>query len=369
MKKTLSLILVALLLGSCCACSSDSNTDTSPTSTVQSETTTENITDTSALTVATTTVNDEKIQKALEKLEEYEFEGVVYVTKDGNPYFSFAKGTLEDGTPITLDTPMPIGSVSKQFCACAIMLLQEQGKLSVNDTLEKYFPEYTTGKDITLHNLLSMRSGIHEMNFDLTSVDKTAKENTTALLEDIFSRKLTSPPDKMFEYINANYFLLGNIVEKVSGKTYIDFLRENFFEPLGMTHTGSIDELPNKPQWADGHTYTQIDSQPGLTKGAGDIISNCSDMHLWLEALYTGKSISSESYKAMTTSHSSEIPYGYALNLNYEGDGIGHAGLIGSYTAQDYISETHRMTIFMDSNTVMAKLLENCFAEVLEELL
>ena len=305
----------------------------------------------------------------MEKLEKLGYGGVVSVMKDGELYCSYAKGQLEDGTVITTDTPIPIGSTSKQFCACAIMLLQEQGKLSVNDKLEKYFPKYTAGKDITLHHLLSMRAGVPQFNLELTSDDKTDKENTDALKKDIFGKPLVFEPDSMYTYANVNYFLLGNIVEQVSGKKYIDFLRESFFEPLGMTHTGSIDELPDNPKWADGHTYTKIDRQPGVTKGAGDIITNTTDMQIWLDALHTGKSVSLESYKTMTTDYSPENPYGYALVLNYPNNGIGHSGLIGSYSAQNYISEDLNMTLFMDSNNIRANSHTETFYNLLEELL
>ena len=368
MKKTVAIILSALIVCSLAACSSSDNDVSAPTQTTTSQTTTEAVTEEPTIPPAQIISTDEKSQKAMKRLETLGYSGVVSVVKDGKLYCSYAKGMLEDGTIITTDTPMPIGSVSKQFCACAIMLLQEQGKLSVNDKLEKYFPEYTAGKEITLHNLLSMRAGVPQFDFDITSMDKTDEENTKAIMDDTFSKPLVFEPDSMFTYANVNYTLLGNIVEKVSGKKYIDFLRESFFEPLGMTHTGSIDELPNNPKWAGGHTYTKIDSQPGLTKGAGDIISNTADMHIWLEALHTGKSVSLESYKTMTTDYSSENPYGYALVLNYPDGGIGHSGLIGSYSAQDYISEELNMTVFMDSNNIRANSHTERFYDLLDGL-
>ena len=368
MKKIFSLILSALIICSVTACSSNENSVSEPVQTATTQTATQTVTEEPTEPTAQITGTDENAKKAMENLKKIGYSGVVSVVKDGKPYCSYAKGLLEDGTAITIDTPMPVGSVSKQFCACAIMLLQEQGKLNVSDKLEKYFPEYTEGKNITLHNLLSMRSGVPELNLSLASMDKTDEENTKILMDDIFSQSPLFEPDDMYTYTNANYFLLGNIVEKVSGKKYFEFLKENFFEPLGMTHTGSINELPDNPKWADGHTYTKIDGQPGLTKGAGDIISNTTDMHIWLDALHTGKSISLESYKTMTTNYSSGSFYGYALVLNYPNEGIGHSGLIGSYTAQDYISEELNMTVFMDSNNIRANSHTNCFYNVLDDL-
>ena len=287
--------------------------------------------------------------------EDYEFEGVVYAVKDGTQVASYAKGKLENGDEITLESPMPVGSVSKQFCAAAVLLLQEQGKLSVDDTLDKYFSEYKNGKKITIKNLLSMRSGIPEMteegNENLVSNDKTEKENVDAIKKWVFSQELDHDPDTIFAYANVNYFLLSNIVEQVSGEKYVDFLRKSFFTPLNMNHTGTIGELPSNPDWAKGLDYKKVDTQPGLTNGCGDIISNAHDMTVWINALSSGKAISKDSYKAMTTDYSPETHYGYGMFLDISG-GVGHYGSIGIYSAFDYINEEKKFTLFVDSNTL-----------------
>lgn len=254
-------------------------------------------------------VDHDLIRGVRNRKEENEFEGVVYAVENGKPVASYAKGTLENGKEITLDSPMPLGSVSKQFCAAAIMLLQDQGKLSVSDTLDKYYPDYAEGKKLSLHNLLSMRSGIPELteeNSDVVKEDATEEENVASIKKWLFSQPLMFEPDSEFVYTNTNFLLLADIVEQVSGKKYVDFLRENFFEPLGMTHTGFIIELGSSPSWAQGNIYKQVDTQPGLTKGAGDLISNAADVTAWINALSSGKVISAEAYKAMTTDYSPE---------------------------------------------------------------
>ena len=134
------------------------------------------------------------------------------------------------------------------------MKLQEQGKLSVNDTLDKYYPEYKEAGRITLHNMLSNRSGIPNLDentpLDEITYEHNDKENTEILLKWVFSQPLLFEPDSEYRYSNYNFLLLGNIVEKLSGKTYIEFLRENILKPLGMDHTGSVDELKDSPDWA-----------------------------------------------------------------------------------------------------------------------
>lgn len=346
MKKIIGLLLTGAMICSMAACSaqdsgskdSDSTPDTTAVET----------------TIAESTTKAELSADMKETIKSHKFEGVIYAVKDGAPLVSYAEGTLEDGEKITIDSPMPIGSVSKQFCAAAVMRLQEQGKLSVNDKLDKYYPDYKEGSRITLYNLLSMRSGIPEITEESgakVTVENTEEQNTAAIKQWVFAQKLDFELGSSFAYANINYFLLSDIVSQVSGKAYIDYIRESFLTPLGMTHTGSIGELGGNPSWSQGHVYQQVDLQPGLTNGCGDIISNAADMTVWLNSLSNGKAVSAESFKAMTTDYSSGEGYGYGMYTDIEG-GVGHYGAIGSYSAFDYINTDDGITLFTASNTI-----------------
>lgn len=342
MKKLLAVILIFALALSGAACSSG-NADSSET----------------VETTSATTNGDEMKENMDSILESKNFEGIVYLTQNGSVVYQSVTGKDKGGSDLTVDSTMFIGSVSKQFCAAAIMLLRDQGKLSVDDTLDKYFPEYSDGKNITLKNLLSMRSGIIDMandgNINGISADKTEAENTETIKEWIFSQELMFEPDSSYEYSNSNYFLLGNIVEQVSGQTYSDFIRKNFFEPLGMTHSGFVDEIKDSPAWASGmtdDTFSADDCVAGLTKGAGDIASNAPDMDAWMTGLSSGKVISLDSYREMTADYSPDFAaqYGYGLSGCFDG-GVGHSGAIGPYTAMDYINEEHGYNLFIASNS------------------
>lgn len=302
----------------------------------------------------------EKMDSVLKKLG---FEGIVYLTKNGTVVYQSATGADEKGNALTVDSTMYIGSISKQFCAAAVMMLSEQGKLSVNDTLDTYFPEYSDGKNITIKNLLSMRSGIPDMaskdsdaacKVEGVSADKSAVENNTLIKEWIFNQPLEFEPDSTFEYCNSNYFLLSNIVEMASGENYSDFIRNNIFEPLEMTHTGFIDEIKTSPAWSEGLTYDTFkagEATEGLTRGAGDIAANAADMYKWMSALNSGKVISIDSYREMVTNYSvdSAKEYGYGMFVSFFG-GVGHSGMIGSYTSIDYINEEKGYNLFAASN-------------------
>ncbi len=353
MKKLLSaILLIALLTTTACSTSdiaSDTKTSTQP-STAETTTATEQVTE----QATDESGNAEVIELIEHSLKLAEFEGIVYITKNGEVVYQSATGDSETQEPLAIDSLMPVGSVSKQFCAAAILMLRDQGKLSVDDTLSKYFPEYEIGKDITLKNLLNMRSGIPDMvnegYVEELSPDNSEEANTQAVKDWIFSQELKFEPDSSMSYSNSNYFLLSNIVEQVSGQKYIDFVRENIFKPLGMNNTGSVDELCTSPDWANGQTFDSLQETKliGLSKGAGDIVTNAYDMDLWMTGLKSGKVISLESYHEMTTNYAGEYAqqYGYGLTPGIYG-GAGHTGAIGTYSAFDYINDEHGYNMFL----------------------
>lgn len=339
MKKLFALILCCVFMLTFTACSGAENTatTTAPTET-QPQT-----------TMAAVDLNTE-IEK---KVKSIEFEGIVYLTHNSEVIYSQADGKDEKGGALTMDTPMYIASVSKQFCAAAIMMLSEQGKLSVTDTLDKYFPEYEIGKDITIKNLLSMRSGIPEITIgaaDYFYTDKTENENLAIMKDWIFSQPLDFETDTKLEYSNTNYFLLGNIVEQVSGQYYQSFIRENIFEPLGMTSSGFVSEVETNPDFSKSisyDTFTLGENAEGLLKGMGDIVSTAHDMDKWMTALKSGKVVSEQSFAEMSTDHSPDYGkrYGYGLQGLYRG--VGHGGLIGDYWALDYMNTEHGYNLFV----------------------
>ena len=308
-------------------------------------------------------------------LKQNSFEGIVYLTHNGKPVYSSVTGTDEKGKKLTLNSSMYIGSVSKQFCAAAVMMLKQKGKLNVNDTIDKFFPKYTQGKKITIKNLLTMRSGlpknIAEDKYKIAP-EQTEAQNTDSILKTIFNLTLSCKPDTKYEYSNTNYILLANIVEKASGKKYIDFIRTNIFKPLGMTHSGFVDEVRDNPKWAKGLTYdtfTTVENCKGMTKGAGDVVANAADMDKWMTALQSGELISKKTYKEMTKDYSPDYAeqYGYGLILGPLG-GVGHSGNIGTYYARDFFIEKEGYNLFIASRKAKAQY-ENLPSALLKSLI
>ena len=236
------------------------------------------------------------------KLDGTKFSGVVLMTQNGHTVCEAARGVENDRSkePITMDSLFCIGSVSKQFTACAILLLQQDGKLSIDDRLTQYFPQYAAGRELTIRHLLEMRSGIAEF-YDVEYIDdaftelptgelrnvitndNTAEQNRCILESWLLRQPLQFELDTAFEYSNSNYFLLARIVELVSKQSYEDFIRSRIFEPLGMSHSLFIDEVDLKTlQHLAAPTVKPQTVYVGVTMGLGDMISNAHDIDKWL---------------------------------------------------------------------------------------
>lgn len=351
MKKIFTVLLCVVLLNAAgCATSAPQGKGTTPPTTFcPVETTVPPVTEPEIVT-------DELRAKFDAVAAEYKFEGVLYLTHNGEVVYQYVSGTDDMEQPLSLNSPLYMSSVSKQFCAAAILMLRDQGKLDLQDTLEQYFPEYEIGRDITLQNLLSMRSGIVRdfvpVFNDPEKFEKmTAEEASDAMLEWLYNQKLEFEPGVGFSYSNVNYTLLSLVVEQVSGISYEDFIRENIFEPLGMIHSDFLREVEANPQW--GLTYDNI--LPGswlgdLLQGCGDIISTAEDMDIWMTALRSGRVICEESYQEMTTDHTGgvvpSVAYGYGLTGGPR-DGWGHGGNNEDYTSWVYFSAEYGYNFFL----------------------
>lgn len=289
-----------------------------------------------------------------EKLDQWlvaaDFRGSVLVSKGGTVLLRKGYGLAdrENGLPYTADTVFDVGSITKQFTASAILKLEMQGKLRVEDPIGKYLPGVPNDKrGTTLHHLLTHTSGLESDfagDYDPVSRDEYVKR--------IFASKLRSKPGDAYFYSNSGYSLLGAVVEIASGKPYEQYLRENLFLPAGMKETGY--KLPAWPEvrlavgYRDGKRWGRINDRPWDTDGPywalranGGISSTLDDMLRWHVAL-TGDAVLSEAAKDkmfrrhVKEGHAADAHYGYGWSIGdaaWGGKLIEHNGGNGSFFA------------------------------------
>lgn len=262
------------------------------------------------------------------RMKELHLPGVsLAVVRDGRivKLGSYGTANLELGVAATEATRFEIGSITKQFTATAVLMLAEEGKLELDQSARNYFPEMPKSwGPITLRHLLTHSSGIQEYLEIPNLLEETARRGTTHddIAKMLFAKmKSEFEPGQTWSYTNSGYLLLGNIIEKVSGRTYFEFLHERIFKPLGMTETTSGEPRVLIPNRAAGYEWRgeRFENRPPLTENAyaaGSILSTARDMAKWDAALAAGRLLRKDSYEQMWTAlriGKEPAPSSYAL--------------------------------------------------------
>lgn len=271
-------------------------------------------------------------------VEAKNFNGTIYM-KLGNDFeYLSSKGAANSNKHIdnSINTRFYIGGITKQFTAAAVLMLSEKKKLSLDDTLDKYFPDYEAGGKVTVKQLLNMTSGINTyvLHNDITTPsnyligdldekvkeDNSAKENKELILDWIFSQKLIFAPGTKFDESESNYFLLGEIIEQASGMSYADYLKTAMFAPLGM---GSSNFEPDEKMALayDKAANTKSLNYKGVGYSAFGMISSVSDLLKWTDGLLNNQVLAPASFKLMFSNQVSgikdnKISYGFGVKMN-----------------------------------------------------
>ena len=289
----------------------------------------------------------------------------VAIVRDGQLVLAkgYGKRSLQDGRAVETNTIFAIGSVSKQFTCAAILLLAEDGKLSVNDPVAKYYPDLTRARDITLLDLMNHVSGYPDY-YPLDFVDRRMLKPIAEdeLLRQYAGGKLDFEPGTKWSYSNTGYILLGRVVEKISGEKLGAFLWRRIFQPLEMRHT--FYELDTTdPRLAAGYQSFAL-SDPeviapeasGWLRGAGGIYSTPSDIAKWDLALISGKVLKPDSYALMTTARKlndgKSADYGCGLSVTSQGGRqvISHGGAVSGFNTHNAVSPSTRSAVIMMCN-------------------
>ena len=269
------------------------------------------------------------------------FMGTVLVARGSQVLFNkgYGSANLEWDVPNTPNTKFRLGSVTKQFTAAAILLLEERGKLSVSDPVKKYMPDAPAAWDkITISNLLTHTSGIP--NF--TSFPDYAKlEPFAATPEQLVARFRDKPldfaPGSSWNYSNSGFVLLSYLVEKISGSTYEAFVRENIFGPLGMKDSGYDSNSAVILHRAAGYVNSNNTFENAgfvhmsTPHGAGALYSTTEDLLKWERGLFGGKLLKASSLEKMTTPFKSDYAFGLQVSVVDGHKVIQHGGGIEGF--------------------------------------
>jgi D-alanyl-D-alanine carboxypeptidase len=289
--------------------------------------------------------------------------GVAFIiAQDDQILYRGARGlaSVELNAPLKPDQVFRIGSITKVFTAAAIMKLSADGKLALNDPLSKFLPDFPNGAHITLAELLSHTSGVSD-NWD-TDPAKPIDTNQTVKL--IASASADFPPGAAWSYSNSGYMLLGAVIEKVTGKPWHEFIREQFVTPLGLIHTGFYSDeavVPNKVTGYSEDEHGKVVLAPFVTitgpGAAGALVSNIDDLFQWMRALTTNRALPNNLYQVMSSSAMTQdgqhVNYGDGLMLGtVRGEPIvEHNGQIEGFSAQIVYFPRQHVTVVVLANT------------------
>lgn len=304
----------------------------------------------------------------------------VAVVRDGKVLLAkgFGLANVETKTPATAETVYEIASLTKQFTAAAVMLLVEEGKVNLDAPAAKYLENLPEKwRAVTVRQLLNHTSGIKNYTA-IATLDPKKEYAPKELLETVAAEPLEFAPGAAWTYSNTNYFLLGLLIEKVSGKTYGEFLRKRIFEPLGMRDSRFNDRRENIKFRAAGYkfenaAFTPVELvSPQRSYAAGALLSTVADLAKWDAALNSEKLLKRASLEQMWTP--AKLPdgktarYGFGWGVSrYRGlDLVGHSGAIAGFSSNitRFIADKLTVIVLVNGNGTGAEKIALGVAEI-----
>jgi CubicO group peptidase (beta-lactamase class C family) len=290
----------------------------------------------------------------------------VAIVRDGKLSYLHAFGfaNLEAKAPAQSSMRYSIGSISKQFTAAAILLLQEKGKLSLDDKVGKYVPDVTDANEVTIRELLSQTSGYQDYWPQDYVMPEMLKPTTAQHILDKWARiPLDFKPGTRWQYSNTNYVISGLIVEKVSGTPFIKFLQENIFAPLHMTSVLNIDQEKLTTSDATGYMRYALGSlHPAPKEGQGwlfamgELAMTAEDLTKWDISLINQSLLKPQSYREMeqevTLTSGPGTHYGLGVDVGMQGEHrfVAHGGEVSGFTAQNTVFPDDKLAVVVLTN-------------------
>ncbi|MDQ0197122.1 serine hydrolase domain-containing protein [Neobacillus ginsengisoli] len=309
--------------------------------------------------------NEALLQK---KIEDYlvsnNNSGSVFVEQNNQILFNEGVGYANVEKKILNEpaTTYPIASITKIFVATSIMKLQEQQKLTIQDPISKYIPNFPNGDKIKLYNFLTHTSGIQRPHWH--------KGDTTpiSLVREIEKMPLKFQPGEKWDYLDANYMVLGYVIEKITGGSLHDFIKKNIIDKVPLNETGFITSEHPVPYTSVGYLTKNNKIEP--TKylntyalfGCGDIYATASDLSQFDQALMNGKLVSKESLNQMLTPSTKST---YGLGLYNRGNFVFSVGVLGGwYTMHAYYNDKTSIVILLNDRSKGTHNIENITADI-----
>lgn len=290
----------------------------------------------------------------------------IAVVKDGAIAYvkAYGQARLAPTTPAATTMRYAIGSISKQFTAAALLILAEEGKLSLDDKVAKFFPEPTRADEITVRQILSHTAGIRDYWPQDYVFPAMREPITTCELMDRWARQpLDFEPGTKWQYSNTGFVIAGAIVEKVAGKPLVEFLRERIFTTLGMASVVDVDQGRLGPGDAVGYVRYGLGpprAAPKEARGwlfaAGELAMTAEDLARWDVSLIEGRLLGAAGYRALTTEVllSSGVGTGYGLGVDVKLESgrrvLAHGGAVSGFTAENRVYPDERAAIVVLTN-------------------
>src|ERR1043166_7338404 len=290
----------------------------------------------------------------------------VAVVRDGKLVYANAYGLakLEPKTPATPQMRYSLGSISKQFTAAAILMLAEEGKLSLDDKVVRWLPELTRAKDVTIRQLLSMTSGYQDFWPQDYVMPGMLEPATPQQIADTWAKKpLDFEPGTRWQYSNTNYVIAGMIFERAAGMPLVDFLRQRVFTPLQMTSVFNTDAAPlpaDDParylRYALGPPRPAPKEGKGWMFAAGELAMTAEDLAKWDVSVINQSVLKPASYREMQTDvllrNGLDTHYGLGVDVNSQSGhrAISHGGEVSGFTATNTVFPDDRAAVVVLTN-------------------
>ena len=288
----------------------------------------------------------------------------VAVVDDGKLAYAraFGDANLAAHLAATPETRYAVGSISKQFTSAALLLAQEQGKVSIDDKVAKYFPQLTRANEVTIRELLSHTSGYEDYAPQDYIIPAWTKPTTAQAIMDHWAKKpLNFDPGTKWQYSNTNYVIAGAILEKVTGENLVAFLQEHIFTPLGMASAGEW----VKPGAVDAAAYTRFALGPprpvaregtGWYFAAGELSMTPADLAKWDVALMDKKILSDKSYAELEKEvklkdgGSTHYALGISVGEQHGTPTLSHTGEVSGFLASNIVFPEKHSAVIVLSN-------------------